>query len=258
MNIHNSLYLKIIRKISDIFHTFSNWFPPIDNLIIVTAANSLYYKILLNLLNSLEKYETKRIIIWDLGLLEEEKKHIQKRFNYIKIKHFDFSKYPAFFNIDINAGEYAWKPIIIKKTFEQYNGFILWLDAGCIISHRLNSIRNLIKFYGFYCPYSQDSIQTWTHEKTLDFFKLPKNHYRKKMLSAGIVGMNTKIKKTEKIISEWSILAYKRDAIAPYGSNRNNHRQDQSLLSIIFYKYFKRNPILCRNFYDLKTHQKEF
>lgn len=248
----------MIRKISEIFYTFSNWFPPIDNLIIVTAANSLYYKTMLNLLNSLDKYENKHIIIWDLGLLEEEKKNIKKCFNYIEVKQFDFSKYPSFFNIDINAGEYAWKPVIIKKTFEQYDGFILWLDAGCIISHRLNSIRNLIKIYGFYCPYSQDSIQSWTHEKTLDFFKLPKNHYRKKMLSAGIVGINKKSKKTEKIINEWSTLAYKRDVIAPYGSNRNNHRQDQSLLSIIFYKYYKKNPGLCRIFYDFKAHQKIF
>ena len=38
------------------------------------------------------------------------------------------------------------------------------------------------------------------------------------------------------IIHKWKELALVKECIAPVGSNRSNHRQDQSILSILIYQ----------------------
>ena len=57
------------------------------------------------------------------------------------------------------------------------------------------------------------------------------------------------------IIWEWLQLSKIKDFIQPEGSNRRNHRQDQSLLSLIYYSKKKNVPMLARILYKVKLHQ---
>ena len=41
-------------------------------------------------------------------------------------------------------------------------------------------------------------------------------------------------------VKEWKDLALIKECIFPDGSNRNNHRQDQAVLCILYYKYFQK------------------
>ena len=85
------------------------------NLTIVTAADSSHFKSALQLINSILNYEPQsKIIFYDLGLQEDEKK-VLLDFK-IKYKTFNFDSYPNFYRLEQkDAGAYAWKPAIIYE-----------------------------------------------------------------------------------------------------------------------------------------------
>ena len=68
--------------------------------------------------------------------------------------------------------------------------------------------------------------------------KAEKSLLRKRNFSSGIVGMVID-KKNQKIIDEWAKFSRNKDVIAPKGSSRKNHRQDQSILNILVHQNLK-------------------
>jgi hypothetical protein len=104
-------------------------------LTIVTGSDFTHYKSLTNLLQSLIEFEVNsRLVVYDLGLNEVQKKDLKKNFLNIELIDFQFDKYPVFISqrskSDNKLGSYAWKPIVIKETIDNYGGSVLWLDAG--------------------------------------------------------------------------------------------------------------------------------
>ena len=76
------------------------------------------------------------------------KRYIQDKYkdNNFHFKIFDYSKYPSWFNINIEAGQYAWKPVIIYDTFLEFqNEIIIWMDAGNLIHDNLDKLEDFIK-----------------------------------------------------------------------------------------------------------------
>ena len=55
--------------------------------------------------------------------------------------------------------------------------------------------------------------------------------------SGGVVGINYNIPWVKEMIKEWRDLSLIKECICPDGSDRSNHRQDQSIFTILFYKY---------------------
>ena len=107
------------------------------------------------------------------------------------------------------------------------------MDAGCIITQPLYRIRKVIDKIGLYSPVSKGTIVDWTHPSTLDFLKVDKSLLQKNNLSGGIVAVNYQFKKAVQIIKRWKECALIKECIAPMGSNRTNHRQDQAVLTIL-------------------------
>jgi len=229
---------------------------PNKNFIIVTGSDSLHYKNLKQLLSSIMIHEKKtKVLVFDLGLKNIEKNELRKKFKKIEIRKFDYSRYPKYFNIKINAGEYAWKPVIISNTLNEFKCSIFWMDAGNVVSSRLNTIRKILNLTGFYSPFSDGKIYTWTHFKTLKFLKASNKIINKRNLSGGCVGVNYKFNNVKKVINRWKDCSLIKDCIAPNGSNKKNHRQDQAVLSVLAHQANIVNR-LFKNFYNFKIHQR--
>jgi hypothetical protein len=164
---------------------------------IVTAADSNYFRSMLQLINSLKAINPKsiKIVAYDLGLLDNQIVKFNQLHPEIHLKKFDFKKYPSFYDIKINAGEYGWKSAICKMEYEglMQNDLFLWLDAGCFVRKKLYLIRSAILFFGFYSPLSGGSISKLTHPDTIHLLELT-NLERSEMLSAGLVGLKKNIK----------------------------------------------------------------
>lgn len=223
--------------------------------ILITGCSSNHYKSLVQFIKSFKKYENKiKLIIYDLGLNQSELFYLRNSFNY-EIKHFNYAKYPSFVNIKINAGEYAWKPILINEVLARYgNSIIIWMDSGNLIQKNLNELVKTVKNNKIYTPTSSGTVKDWTHPKTLEYMKYNDSLYLQNRNGA-CIGFNCMTDWVKKFIKEWKAYSLVKNCIAPDGSSRNNHRQDQSLLTILYYRYNKKHNFkIINNFIDFTIH----
>ena len=210
-------------------------------LTIVTGADYTHFKSLLNLIESIKKYEKdSELVVYDLGLNKEQRNRLQDPGVGIRLEKFDFNNYPNFYSerseTDGKLGSYAWKSAIVKEVLEEAPGSVLWLDAGDKITKKLTLIKIVLSSLGIYIPYSPGIISQWTHKKTLEKMKIDKKIFKKRNLASGMVGFNSNNDIALKIVTEWYEKSKDKELIAPEGSSRSNHRQDQSLLTLISYK----------------------
>lgn len=209
---------------------------------IITISDSYFFDALTNLLTSINKYEPKiEVVVVDIGLTEKQVVFLKNHFNY-KIKKFNFDKFPIFFkdhDLDGKLGSYAWKAAALFDEFYKSEKNIIYLDSGCELRKSLNFLKFIILKNGFYSPESSNNIEYWTHPNTLKIMKAEKSLLRKRNFSSGIVGMVIDDKKNQKVIDEWAKFSRNKDVIAPKGSSRKNHRQDQSILNILIHQNLK-------------------
>lgn len=229
---------------------------------IVTACSENHFKTMLQFLDSFTN-ENMNIpytcFIYDLGMditsIELLKTRIENDNRFI-IKTFDYSKYPEFFNININSGEYAWKSCIIKEVMDEIKyGSLLWCDVGNLFIDNIEKIRKEILLRNIYSPNSEGNIKKWTHSSTLDFFDI---RFNEEFLSlrnrnSAIMGFNLNNSIVKNFIEEFNKLSAIKECIAPEGSNRNNHRQVQCIFTILYYGFMKNEDIL-NDYISLSIH----
>jgi hypothetical protein len=218
---------------------------------LVTGASDNHYKSLINMVLSFMKFHKNdpdyTIIVYNLGI--EESKwtkllNIFNRYSNFVSEVFDYTLYPEYVNININAGEYAWKPIIIYDVFNKYKDVTVWMDAGNVIINRLDNMNRLIKEDNIYSGYSGskgDTIHRWTHPKTIEYMGGIADGYditQCQSRNGACVGFNYNKNYVKTFVEEYRKYALIKECIAPEGSSRANHRQDQSIFSIMFYKYY--------------------
>ncbi|OUW74347.1 MAG: hypothetical protein CBD76_00310 [Pelagibacteraceae bacterium TMED216] len=230
----NDLFLILLFSFKYLFVSKS------QNLVIVSAADESHFSSVQNLFDSLQKFEKDSILVfYDIGLNHEQENDFKSKYPQIVYKKFKFTSYPDFvskIDRDGKVGSYAWKPQIIKECINDYNTSVLWLDAGCKISKKLRLIRIILNVKGLYIASSVGKIYEWTYSKSIENFKFPQKYLNKKNFASGMVGINPERKYKKELLDEWAKLSLNKNIIAPENSSRKNHRQDQSILTMLIYK----------------------
>ena len=208
---------------------------------IITGASENHSKSLKQFLGTLQNIVIPyQCYVYDLGLNEETFFSLKQLYPDLIYKKFDYSKYPEYFNIHINSGEYAWKPVIIEEVSKEVEGVILWCDSGNKIMSSLENLYTIIENQGIYSPTSSGDIRKWTHPSTLDYFDFNKSsiflNYENR--NGAALGFDTRKEDVKKFIIKFSNLAQDKACISPEGSNRTNHRQDQAVFTVLYYQYF--------------------
>jgi hypothetical protein len=221
---------------------------------IVTGASSNHFHCLQNLLASVRQHIPDAfLMVYDLGLTAEEQEIIQGNCNAFRT--FDYSRYPQHVDIRINAGQYAWKPILIEEVLEERGGLVLWLDAGNLVLWDLVPIWTTIRQYGVVTPRSSGPLRRWTHPGTLRHMSVPAHHLSKPNRNGAIVGFNADCPWARQLSRDWKDCALSKECIAPEGSSRENHRQDQAVLSVLYYRYQECHPFRSVNWIrEISTH----
>jgi len=204
-------------------------------LTLVTAADETHARSLEQFLKSAQKNHQKdKMVIIDLGLSDESVQRLQKIDLPSDIRRFNYSKYPAWFDVSVNAGEYAWKPIIINDIVQEQGGVVSWMDAGNMILGKLWRLQAHALKYGLFSQGSSGDLARWTHPATLSYFNKDIEWAKgKRNINGACIAVYSEHPTAKSIVPEWARLATIREAIAPIGSNRQNHRQDQALLSVL-------------------------
>lgn len=198
----------------------------------VTAASSNHFKTLCQFLGTVIG---QHVYVYDLGLSQTEVDHLRSTFNIV-YRVFEFDKYPEFVKLTSpDAGAYAWKPILIADVYSQTSGTLIWCDAG----NKLIDLDKLLKAIDediVYTPTSSNRIIDWTHPTTLSVMDVSTLHLNNQMRNAAIVGFKRDIRSMN-LISEWKSYALNKNASLPSGASRGNHRHDQSILTVLYYRH---------------------
>lgn len=229
---------------------------------IASACSSSYFGYLIScLIPSVAKYEpTTKFILFDLGLEEGQIAKVKEYLPHIEIRTFNFDRYPEYYK-DLTS--FAWMSVCMSELMidDSLPDKIIWLDTRDVLVASLSPTRHLIRKYGFYLPYSRTTIGELTYPTTTKLFHelsgrmKAKDFENQRQLNTAIMGFSRSSSVCQEIIWQWLQLSKIKDFIQPEGSNRKNHRQDQSLLSLIYYSIFKRVPILAQNWYKVRLHQ---
>ncbi|KAF9149044.1 hypothetical protein BG015_009182, partial [Linnemannia schmuckeri] len=116
-------------------------------------------------------------------------------------------------------------------------GIVLWLDSGDRVSTPfLRWLPSFLLQNGMWSPQSQDDMQTWTHPGLLEYFHDSIDNYAPGESNCNGAAMAFDVRNHTirgGIMREWVECARIKDCIAPEGSSRANHRQDQAALTYL-------------------------
>jgi len=213
-------------------------------VIVVTAASSNHFGALRCMLESLRAARA-RVECYDLGLSAREVGALP-RWAGLFYHKFDFATHPPHMNVDVNAGEYAWKPVIVADVVERLRRSetpddVLWTDAGSYF-HSLAPIAERVRASeGLWVRASSGTMRQWTHPLMFEYLHADAASYADlPNADATLVGFATghassavRDRVYHEVIVPWKAGAMERACIAPPGSSRKNHRQDQALLSYL-------------------------
>jgi len=210
-----------------------------DNILFVSAAEKNYFSQLIALIESFLSHSKCRIIIYDIGLEKNQVEKLTKEYPDIEIRTFDFKKYPVFISqyFDGKLGNYAWKPIIVNEVLNEFKSKVVWLDAGNLITSKIIFLKITLTAQGLVVPVSSNRIVDWTHSKTIEHIGLNNKFLNSNNYASGLIGLDYNFSIAKQISSKWSDFSQIQECISPIGSSRENHRQDQAVLTLLLYKY---------------------
>ncbi len=216
---------------------------------ILTAANERYFKNLSQLIYSFKRskeYLNSTLIVYDLGLLTKQihdiRRHEMEFEGKLLYRYFKFEDYPDFVRPQYNT--YSWKPILIYLASIEHKGNFLWMDSANCILKNLKPIWSEIEKKQTYAPISgSGTLKEWTVQKTLDYLDVPTEFYDKPNRAGNAFGFSSKSEVVKDLIFRWKELALVKDCIRPEGANRSNHRDDQSLLTILLLQQEKKGTL---------------
>jgi hypothetical protein len=218
-----------------------------SKIVFVSACNSPYFDPWLRLYESIKKNVVNPTIhFFDLGLDENQRDII----NHIDVNYnlFNFDLYPDWVNVKNQAGQWAWKAQCIKEVMDKYDIndnkplYLIWCDTRNIVNNNLESLVNFLDTNGIYTNTTQGNVSNWTVNGTIEYFEKiealnAKKYLNYPMKNAALPCFNISIDWVRDFINEFSRLSLIKDCIFPLGSSYANHRQDQSILTILYYKY---------------------
>lgn len=211
---------------------------------IVTAADKSHYKSAKQLIESVQK-TNKEVVVYFYDLENKSELNIKDiTYDNFIYRKFDFSNYPSFiskkffseYDNSFKLGHYAWKGVIVNTVANEVSGILIWCDAGNVIKKELSLIKKLVNKKKFYSPISSNRVIDWTYPTLIKDLNLPDKFLRKRNLWSCFVCFDLTSKIGRKVAYGWSEWSQKQNLIAPNGSNRFNHRQDQTLITLLYYK----------------------
>lgn len=150
---------------------------PIDTpFVFVTAASENHACPLLEMLQSL-LWQAPRtpVVVYDLDVAPPylDRASLLRVNSNVELRRFDYKSHPRFFNITEHAGQYAWKPVIIKTVVDEH-GAALWVDSGNRLGDMTKATAAMRHPSGFFSPSSPGNIWRWVHAGMLAFFGIAK------------------------------------------------------------------------------------
>eukprot|EP00741_Cyanophora_paradoxa_P008674 tig00001366_g8397.t1 len=200
---------------------------------IVTAASTSYFDRLQNLVASVQLWEPERlIVVYDVGLSASQAAEVSE-WKSVELRSFKFDAAPrhaAFHDT------YAFKQgppscwSSIRLHFENRGG----QDAGQELEGPLREVDETLRSRGAFFVEASSPIAAFTHPLTLRWLNASASEFEGQLQCAGgIQGYVAGSTAAREVLEAAARCAAEEPCIAPPGSDASNHRQDQSVFSVL-------------------------
>ena len=230
-----------------------------SDLLLVTGASDNHAIFSFNLLYSMILTDPYASILYiDLDLTLENRQLLSTHFKtiheiqqkmdstgFLAYRILNWNSFPDWMNLFKSGpslrGAYSWKVVPIYDAFKEWKGLLTWLDAGCMIVDRLSREFTLARRYGVYTPESLGDVHKWCYIRSQQF--LLEHHFVDKinqtapMGMGGVLFLSYQHPTARALMQRYIDCAYTRKCIGPIGSSRDNHRQDQSVLTLLAHHF---------------------
>ncbi len=201
---------------------------------LVTAANAVYYRCLLQLLLSLERslqHQDLQVTVFDLGMTRPQCQELQARFAWIRLLDSNLRDGPDHLR---QLSSFAWKPTLIARVLEESQTPLLWLDSACVVTGSLEPIWQHLRQHGLWSPFGGGSRMDFrTHPGMLDYLMASEPERAARFRSACTCAFDPSNPVVLETVRSWRRLAWDPKALLPAGCCNANHRYDQSLLTVL-------------------------
>ena len=204
--------------------------------IILSAANSRYFRSLWQFLLSAERTGLSRACVWrvyDLGLYQRQIQRLRQRFRWCELVKFDFSQYPE--HVGLAAKSYAWKPVIITDNLASAAAPVFWFDSATILHTALERPLSIVARNGIWTLRGKSSLSCICDPRVLDALNAPLSVRHLPYRAAGVLGFNPQHPASVQLAMDWKRRALVRQLIVPDNA-ASYHKQDQAILNCLLLK----------------------
>jgi hypothetical protein len=203
------------------------------NNILVTATNSPYYSSLLTLISGVHKHSldiVDKIFVFNLGLEETE-------VNYLNtLKNVEVLNFPSntadLHSKFLEPKSYVYK-IYCMKMGSVMGHNVLWLDSGACPLKSIKEIYDKINTEDVFLVGDVHINKNFTHSDCVKCLSATENELSDNQLWAGLVGYKSNGKYQQLFDDAYSFSLIE----GCLDGNQENHRHDQSILSILASRY---------------------
>ena len=202
--------------------------------IIITGANSIYFESLLTLISTVHKDSFElvdMIVVYDFGLDQTEinrLKSLEKIMIVDIVK--DFQIYEGISSIKTKCHFLKMYTLFHSMSLSKN---VLWLDAGACALRSLEPIFNVIESEDIFLVGDIHLNKNYTHKRCVEVMNATEEELMDNQLWSGLVGFKSDGKYSRIITEGWN---YSQIEGCVDGFE-DNHRHDQSVLSILSSRY---------------------
>lgn len=202
--------------------------------IVITGANSPYFESLLTLISSIHKDSLEiidMILVYDFGLhtTEIEKLESLKNVEVIKIT----TESPTFDQISSIKIKCHFLKMYSLNNSINCSKNVLWLDAGVCALKSLKPVFDIIENDDIFLVGDSHLNSNFTHKNCVEIMGATKKEMSEFMICSGMFGFKSDGKFKQLITEGW----YYTQVPGCIDGFENNHRHDQSILSILASRY---------------------
>ena len=201
---------------------------------LVTFASAVYYTRLLNLIGSVHLWEpTLRLVVYDLGFTQPQVLELQCIQN-LEVRPFNFTAYPPHVK---NLFQYYFKPLLVYDAL-QHASSVLCLDSGIELRQSLRSIKVHLARDGYFLAGQPNTIGRKSAPESFRQLGVNQPQYNSiQFCAGGMFGFVRDSPSYHQVATLAAQCALKPLCYSPPSAGRDNHNFDQSINSILLYKF---------------------
>lgn len=155
------------------------------------------------------------------------------------------AKHADILNAPRGGGYWLWKPYFVKKLLQEAadGDVIMYVDAGSVVTGDPTPMLNLARRHGFLGYRMPHNTRTWTKGDVYAALNMSIGTYGLERQLSGAILLFKKCPRTVDLVDRWLALceraALLTDApsVAPNHPDFQDHRHDQSILSLLVLKH---------------------